>query len=321
MNNPLVSICIPTFNSEFFLEETINSLISQTYKNIEIIIGDNGSTDLTLNIIKQFVKKDQRIKYFINEENIGYAKNCNKLISNSTGEFIAIFHSDDIYDISMVEKQVKALTSYPDILGVFTSYFKINSDGEFLQNVHYPLISNETFIKINLDLYLRLVLKHSASCFCCPTSMIRTNVYKMLNGYDEKLKYIEDQDMWARILLNGSLGVINEKLIKYRIHENQESTIYSRREIDKYSLPLNHIFTFIKNNSLENIYEQQIYRAEASELIFFSRLAVKNKNYKLFVQKIKESKKKYRFCLTTKSGLIQNFPIPRVIYLLAKLYY
>lgn len=321
MNSPLVSICIPTFNSENFLEETLNGIILQTYNNIEIILGDNGSSDNTIRIIEKYSNLDNRIKYYINDQNIGYSRNCNKLISKATGEFISIYHSDDVYDPTIVEKEVNALIDNSDILGVFTSYYKISKDGSIINKVHYPINKKEDFIKVNLDEYLKIVLAKGASCFCCPTSMIRKEVYNSLNGYDENLKYIEDQDMWARILLNGSLGIINEKLIKYRIHENQGSTIYSNREIDNYSIPFEHIFNFIKKNSLINKYNEEIYKAEASEFIFFSRLAVKKKNYKLFLQKIKESKSKYCFSLISKSGIIQQFPFPRITYLLTKLLY
>lgn len=321
MNLPLVSICIPTYNSEKYLEETLNSIISQTYHNIEIIIGDNGSSDNTLSIIKEYFVKDNRITFYSNENNIGYSRNCNKLISKAKGEFVSIFHSDDVYDPSIIEKEVKILKSNPQISGVFTSFYKITEVGSIIPNVQYPITSNENLLIVELDEYLKGILRMGASCFCCPTSMIRKNVYLSLNGYDENLKYIEDQDMWARILLNGSLGILNQKLIKYRIHQKQESKIYSDRSIDNYSIPLEHILHFIKKNSLTKKYEQEIAKAEAFELIHFSRLAIIENNYLLFIEKLKDSKKKYSFSLKTKHGLIQNFPIPRLIYLLTKILY
>ncbi len=318
MNSELVSICIPTFNSECFLEDTLRSIINQTYNNFEIIIGDNASTDQTNKIIKKFALNDNRISYYFNEENIGYSANCNKLISKANGNFISIYHSDDIYEKSIIENQVNILVKNPNILGVFTSYNLINSNGDYLKNIKYPIDIKNDLAIVQLETFIKIILNKSTSCFCCPTSMIRKSVYVELTGYDENIKFIEDQDMWARILLKGPLAILNEKLINYRIHEKQGSSIYFKRIINKYSIPLQHILTFIDNNSLGHVFENEIFKAESKELLFFARKAAEINNYTLFRENLKKSKIKHTFKWYSKLGIIQYFPLPKILFLLVR---
>jgi len=318
MNNKLVSICIPTYNAGDFIEETLKSIVNQTYKNIEIIIGDNASSDNTYDIIQKFQKKDSRIKYYKNEINLGYSTNCNKLISIAKGDYVAIYHSDDIYNLEIVEKEVEALEADINLLGVFAIYDKISEHGEFIKNNKYPIISNEKLIKVNLDEYVKFVLEKGGSCFCCPTSMIRKDIYDKLNGYDVNLKYIEDQDMWGRILLNGSLGIINEKLLKYRIHTKQGSSIYLDHERTEMAISLKHIKTFIKENFLEDLYCDKLLQAEAIDCLTVAKLAVNRKNYEFFHEKLIESRQLYKLGCNSKLGIVQNFPFPKLSYFMVK---
>jgi len=106
---PLVSICMPTCNSEIYLRESLDSIASQTYKNTEVIISDNASTDSTISIINEYVEK-YGFKLFINKTNIGAHANFNKLISLAGGEYVAIYHSDDVYEKTIVEESVKVLS-------------------------------------------------------------------------------------------------------------------------------------------------------------------------------------------------------------------
>jgi len=92
-NQPLVSICIPTYNAKKTVVQTVQSILNQTYKNLEIIIVDNASTDNTLDLLQKF--KDPRIKIYKNIKNIGAEKNFSRCIELAKGKYIAIFHADD----------------------------------------------------------------------------------------------------------------------------------------------------------------------------------------------------------------------------------
>ncbi|WP_261928229.1 glycosyltransferase family 2 protein, partial [Vibrio aestuarianus] len=118
---PLVTIIIPTYNAANFIRESLLSIVNQTWENIEIIIGDNASTDDTESRIEDIIKEHKHIVYIKNKENVGYSKNCNDLMKMSKGKYISIFHSDDIYSPFIVEEQVKYMEEHPRILGCFTN--------------------------------------------------------------------------------------------------------------------------------------------------------------------------------------------------------
>jgi len=135
-NNKLVSICIPTYNSEKYIERTLKSIINQTYQNIEIIVSDNASTDDTYNIVSRLSKQENRLKLYRNDCNLGFCANINKAVQIASSNIIAIFHSDDIYHETIVEKELLILESNINIKGVFSK--------------HANYISNRNIKKIKL---------------------------------------------------------------------------------------------------------------------------------------------------------------------------
>ncbi|MEI8672067.1 glycosyltransferase family 2 protein [Vibrio sp. SA48] len=127
---PLVTICIPTYNAASYIKETLSSIRKQTYSNIEIIIGDNASNDNTEQIVRAYIDAHKLgISYYKNDENLGYSGNCNKLINMANGEFVAIYHSDDVYNPNIVKEQVELLVGNEDLAGCFTRFNKIASNG------------------------------------------------------------------------------------------------------------------------------------------------------------------------------------------------
>ena len=320
MEKKLVTICIPTYNSGEFIEDTLFSIINQTYKNIEIIIGDNASTDNTYDIVKKYQKKDSRIKYYKNETNLGLFGNCNKLISMSKGEYVAIYHSDDIYDLKIIEKQVDILENNLDLSGVFTNYERIDEHGVIFKNTLYPIHVDQKIKRVNLDEFINVVLNKGVSCFCCPSSMIRKGVYERLGGYDSNLTYIGDQDMWSRILLDGSLGILKDKLIKYRVHSKQLSYKYLDIERKDIAIPLRHIKSFIYSNSLEKSYNDKLLKSEAVDFISLAALSVRRKDYNSFRENILKSRESYNLGYKTKIGLMQNSPLLKLSYFIFKIF-
>lgn len=126
-NGPLVSICIPVYNGDKFIDETIRCCIHQTYKNLEIIISDNCSTDKTIECIKRY--KDPRIKIYSNETNIGLVANYRKALTYATGKYMAFLGADDGMELDAVEKEV-AIMEAPENKNVVlvNTYIKIIND-------------------------------------------------------------------------------------------------------------------------------------------------------------------------------------------------
>ena len=172
---PLVCICIPTFNSEKTILETLQSLQRQTYSDFIIKVVDNASTDQTLALVKAL--DDPRIDIFDSLTNIGAEANFERCISLSEGPYVAIYHADDVYAPDMVERQIAYLENNADVAAVFTNAILINEKGHVigwhgLQKRFFP-----SDYKFTLPTIFSLILRYS-NFFICPTAMVRGDVYR-----------------------------------------------------------------------------------------------------------------------------------------------
>jgi glycosyltransferase involved in cell wall biosynthesis len=210
MNNPLVSVFIPVFNRELYVKKAIDSVLNQSYKNIEIIVLDDCSTDKSYLIVSNFMQLDVRIKLFKNPQNFGISKTRNIGLRYCSGKYIALLDSDDFYEIDKIEKQVNFLESNLDYAAV-SSWMQLFDDKCRLEIVKYRTDIEE--IKAIIPFY---------SPVSHPASMFRSEVLKQL-GYRENFIVAEDYDLWFRILQNYSIGVIPLVLYQYRIHEKQST--------------------------------------------------------------------------------------------------
>ena len=134
MQNPLVSVIMPAYNSNEFISQAIESVIAQQYKNWELIIVDDASKDATVNTVRNYVNKDARIKIFRNEINYGAGYSRNKAIKEAAGEFIAFLDADDLWKPEKLSQQLKfCLENKAKI--VFSSYDRISENGESLNEI------------------------------------------------------------------------------------------------------------------------------------------------------------------------------------------
>jgi len=132
MRSPLVSILIPVYNREKLVKEAIESAINQTYKNIEIIVVDNKSTDNTWEILKEYTSKDKRIKIYQNESNIGPVLNWKRCIELARGEYSKILWSDDLIADTFIEKTLPYLIKYQDVGFTYTPAYIFNDKTKVL---------------------------------------------------------------------------------------------------------------------------------------------------------------------------------------------
>lgn len=226
-----VSICIPIYNAEKYIKKCIDSILIQTYKNIEILIVDNCSTDNSPQIISQYV--DQRIKYIRNEKNLGACGNWNRCIESSTGELIAIYHADDEYLPEIVEKQVNILQENNEIGAVFCEAVLIDSASIEIGNFLIPKqLRNKKIIAFE-EIFYHMILNNS-NPLLCPSAMIRKSAYEKSGHYDcNTYKWVFDIDMYLRIAQKMKIGIIHEKLMNYRLHNAQGSVSYAMDKSDQ----------------------------------------------------------------------------------------
>lgn len=217
-NQPLVCICIPNYNNEKTISETLDSLVNQTYKNIIIKIFDNASTDNSMKILKEYEDKYSNIQVFQNEKNIGGEANFSKCIEGLEGDFGAIYHADDVYNEKIVETQVKYLSSY-DISAVFVRANLIDDNSNNIGEQFFPdELKYKIYHQFNFKQLFSLILKYD-NFLITPSVMGKVDIYKnqikAWNG--ESFKTSADLDVWLRFSEIKDIGIITDKLISYRM--------------------------------------------------------------------------------------------------------
>lgn len=222
LDTPLVCICVPTYNVEGTLEESLRSILSQTYRNIVLHVVDNCSTDRTLAVANSF--DDPRVKVHANTENIGPMGNFDRCLALATGEFTALFHGDDVYEPQIVGRQVAFFKDHPTAGGVFTQAQLIDETGAAIGALDLPASLRETGPLYDFAQIFKAVLRHS-NFMICPSFMARTWIYQQEIGTwrGGLFRSSADLDVWLRVLENHPCGILPEHLMKYRISSQQQS--------------------------------------------------------------------------------------------------
>ena len=204
---PTVSICITTYNRYKELEITLNSILAQTYRDFELIISDDCSTDSTEQLCLEFQKKDSRIKYYKNSANLKMPGNLNSAISKARGAFIANLHDGDIYRSDLIEKWHRALINNPEAAFVFNDYSEYSSTFGDKQYSLFPIENGFGQLEIAKHYFNTLT-----SCVW-GTVMARKETYEKYGPFNEKYGFISDVEMWLRICSKEKFAYINEYLI------------------------------------------------------------------------------------------------------------
>lgn len=204
----MVSIITPSYNSEKFISKTVDSVLSQTFKNWEMIIVDDVSPDNANDIIEEYIKKDSRIKLIKLEKNAGAAEARNMAIKEAKGRFIAFLDSDDCWKEDKLEKQINFMLKN-DYSFTYTAYEKIDENGNFLGTMGIP-------DKVSYNSLLKTCV------IGCLTSVY--DVQKLGKVYMPKNTKREDFATWLNILKKVDFAYgIKEELAEYRVYENQSS--------------------------------------------------------------------------------------------------
>ena len=213
----MISIIFPVHNGEEYLAEAIESVISQTDKNWELLLLDDGSTDNSVELLQSLIKQsaDSRVVLHQNPANLGLPATLNIGISHARGKFICRFDADDIMLSKRLEIQRKFLDNNPHIGIVGSAAIAIDSCGETLRRITMPATHSEIVCKEFSGL---------ASAFIHPSIMVRRNLFTEFNfRYDESFKTSQDKKLWFEMLQHTQGANISEPLIKYRKHPDSAS--------------------------------------------------------------------------------------------------
>ena len=214
MKEPLISVLLCTYNDEKYIYKAVKSILDQTFENFEFIIINDGSTDRTLEILKQF--DDKRI-ILIDKPNTGLTDSLNLGVSKAKSNWIARMDGDDISIKTRFEEQIKYIKEDVAVIGTQCKF--IDEEGNQIATVSLPLTHNE-------------ILKKGTSfrtMFIHPSVLINKELLLKSGGYDDYLDSAEDLDLWLKLSHYGKLVNIDSVLLKYRKHQNQIS-ITKRKE-------------------------------------------------------------------------------------------
>ena len=258
--NSLVSICIPVYNSENTIKVTLESVLEQTYSNIEIIVIDNCSTDNTWQIINSFT--DSRIKKFKNDTNIGMVRNWNKCLEYATGVYVHFLCGDDVLTPDSIEKKVNLADADDGISLVFSATEIINEADEVV-------LTRRQFKKDCVLNGAKLARKSfkSKNLYGEPSNVLFRRQFLAETGlFNVNLIYSIDWEMWLRLSVVGKVGYVCEPLMKYRISKtNGTSGLTAKRILEDDIL-------FIESLKTEGILKLDVFSILYHRFIILLRL-------------------------------------------------
>ena len=284
ISTPLVSVITPVYNREKYLVKCIESILNQTYENFEFIIIDDNSSDLTVNIIKDYLLRDSRIKFLENNKNLGATLSFNRGLDIAKGKYIARMDSDDISFPDRFKKQVDIFESWHDLEVLGTGAVLIDHKENEIGRKQFP----SNFKKISN------IIKTGVPVFD-PSVMMRSSTLKEINGFDNRLAPADDYHLWLTLFKQKKIiSNIDDYLIKYRLHDSNLSKVASREQLQKSFLALK---IYNSNFSTDEFFNQKNHL----DLTSFEELLIKywdgsNTNKEGSIRIIKEyfSSKEYK---------------------------
>ncbi len=241
--NKKVSIIILTYNGEKYIKSTIDSCLNQTYKNVEVIIIDDYSTDNTVNILKSYAEK---IKLYLNEENQGISKNVNQGVSLSNGEYFILLGHDDLLASNHIEVMINEFDAN-DIVSIHCNSILIDPFGKELKLARNDKKqiqkTNNCLFELSLDNFI-------SSC-----GMIhRKDIFEKVNGWDGTYKFYGEWLYYIKSLEYGKIKYTDKTKAFYRRHETNITNSFKNKKIkeqlNKYKNECRFLAHSLNNNTL-----------------------------------------------------------------------
>ncbi len=225
-HRPLVSICMSAYNAEGTLATTLDSLMRQTYRDFELILLDNGSTDGTATVVASI--RDPRVRTLRVATNLGGYQGMNRVVGEARGELVAIYHADDVYEPNIVETEVAYLQAHPRVGAVMSMDYFIDENGKRFGAATLPAQFRGREYLTYADVFPFLV-RNKNILFCCPTFMGRRAVMDAVGPFAPEVFDIgSDEEYYLRIIREYPIAVLPDRLVSYRVSRRQWSARYER---------------------------------------------------------------------------------------------
>lgn len=224
MDNPLVTVCVVSYNALAFIQETLESIKGQTYKEIELIISDDASSDGTVEFCQKWIATNKMrfvdAKLITSEKNTGVTANCNRGLEVSHGKWWKVIGSDDILTVDCIESFVEYVKTRPEIKFIFGK--QITFTGEFNSGTHKPqeLPFRALFFRdsISAKKQYEIIVK-LPQVGCAPTSFASTEILRSVGGFNPRFPMNEDTPLYIHLTSMGvKLWYLDEFVVYRRIH-------------------------------------------------------------------------------------------------------
>lgn len=218
--SPLVSILIPTYNSAKYLSQAIDSALSQTYKNIEIVVHNDASTDSTRELLKKY--KDKRLRIIHTKNNHGMIGGWNYIVTKAKGEFIKFLASDDLLAPRAVEVLVKSALAHPGAALITSQRNFIDEKGNLIKKMGFAKRNMVVDGKAHAHWILTTLRENKIgepSAVLYPASLV-----KKAGKYDKDFSQFADFEYWIRLLEHGDLIYVHESLCSFRTHTGSNTS-------------------------------------------------------------------------------------------------
>lgn len=276
-NFPLVSIICLSYNHEDYVVEALNSVINQTYPNIELLIADDCSTDNSVEIIQNWLLHYPKVYFSGNEKNLGNTKTFNQLVKKAKGKYIIDLAADDVLLPNCIEKQVTTFqnTKYKNLGIVYGNIIEIGEDGNFLTNYY----TEEDHPKSG-NIY-EMVISH-ATKICSVSSMVKRDVFENVGYYNEGLFY-EDLDLWVRTSRKYDFEYIPEILAKKRVLPQSLGAHFYKKK-NKKTKQLHYSSLVILKNAYHLNRSKNEFKALLGRIKYEFVMFLKSREYKLMLK-------------------------------------
>ena len=222
MSSVKVSICIPTYNGAEFVAKAIESILAQTFADFELLVVDDNSDDATMDTVRSFT--DSRLRICQNEERLGIPGNWNRCLALARGEYICVFHQDDLMLPENVERKVQVLASDATISFVHSAARMLFEDSAPTALKNWIESADHDFVVKGVSYFRKLFFR--GNLVCAPAVVARRQCLLDLGGFDEELGFSCDYEIWMRLCVQGRVAFLSQPLVFYRWHAKNASHIY-----------------------------------------------------------------------------------------------
>lgn len=225
--HPKVSVCIPVYNAGDFLRPAIASVLTQDYKDFELIVVDDCSTQPTEVVVAEF--DDERLHFHRNPHNLGLVGNWNRCLELAQGEYVTIFHQDDVMLPAHLDLSVRVLDANPTVSFVYSNIRRIDETGRVIGNHDIPQPKMDIIMP---GWRVFEMVAATGNPIACPSVVARKKCYRRLGTFDVRLPFAADLEMWMRMAKHYDVGYLAQPLVACREHPGQETARFSGTGMD-----------------------------------------------------------------------------------------